>query len=129
MLYTILHVLDLDALVFAVTSPVLSCCIVAFPCVALTLAEGGQGEESSFLARNVTMTSSLLTATSITAPASVVTKVKFLSIFTTSAKAQPTSALIAAPYFLIITPISTECMIDTECHHRKVENNATLHVT
>ena len=124
MMYSILHILDLDTLVFAVTSPVLSCCPVAFTSIALTLAGGGQGEEGSFLAHNVTP--SLLTVTSITTPASVVPVGKFLSILPTNARTILSSTLITTPYTSAkITPISTQCMIDTECHHQKVENNTS----
>ena len=79
----ILKILDLDALVSALTSPVLSCCKVGYPSVALTLAGGGQGEKGSFLAHNVTIflkffIPSLLTVTCIATPYSIVKIVKFI---------------------------------------------------
>ena len=130
--------LNLNTLIFAVTSPVLSCCIVAVSCVALTLAGGGQGEEGSFFAHNVTIflklfVPCLLTVTSIATPGGIVKKVKFLSILTTGAITTPPRTLIPTPYTILIinatTPISTQCMVDTECYHQQVENNIFFHIT
>ena len=74
MMYFVIHILDLDTLILAITPPVPPCCPITHASVALTLAGGSQGKEGSLLAHNVS--TSHLTVTSIATPGSVVLIVK-----------------------------------------------------
>ena len=122
----VLKVLYLDTLVTSCTPPVVSSCPVASVVIALSFAWAGQWEEGTNLAGHITIVIIILvTLTSIAAPGSVVTIVKWLVVLSAGAITIMTSAIVTTLYTLTTiirinttaTPISTKSVVNTDSDH------------